>query len=63
VNALEGQISLARPLLPPFLERVKISNLNVGHAVVDFLVVRHEHDISINVLQQTGHIEVVVLPG
>jgi len=62
VNALERKISLVRPSLPPFLGQVRILNLMLLDSAVDLLVVRHEHDISVNVLRQKGQLEVVVLP-
>jgi len=61
VNALERKISFGRPSLPPFLTEVRIMNLTVQDASADVLIVRHERDISVNVLRQNGHLEVVVL--
>jgi glycogen debranching enzyme len=62
VNALERKISFSHPSLPPFLADVKILNLLVGDAAADVQVVRHEHDISVNVLRQEGQLDVVVRP-
>jgi glycogen debranching enzyme len=62
VNALERRISFVRPWLPPFLSEVRILNLTVCDAAADILVVRHEQDISVNVLRERGAVEVVVLP-
>jgi glycogen debranching enzyme len=61
VNALESKICLVRPTLPPFLSRARIMNLSVGGASVDLLVVRHEHDVTVNVRRRNGHIDVAVL--
>jgi glycogen debranching enzyme len=61
INALESRVSLVRPFLPPFLSRAKIMNLQVGAASADLLVVRHEHDVTVNVLRRTGDIDVVVV--
>ena len=61
INALESRVSLVRPFLPPFLSRAKITNLQVGAASADLLVVRHEHDVTVNVLRRTGDIDVVVV--
>ena len=61
-NALERKISFTHPSLPPFLTEVRIVNLTVRDAAADVMVVRHEHDISVNVLRQKGQLEVVVLP-
>lgn len=62
VSALERKISFTRPLLPAFLHQVGISNLVVRDAAADLLVVRHEDDVSMHVVGQTGRLEVVVLP-
>jgi glycogen debranching enzyme len=61
INALESRISLVRPSLPPFLNRARITNLTVSGASVDLLVVRHEHDVTVNVLRRTGNIDVVLM--
>jgi glycogen debranching enzyme len=61
INALESRVSLVRPSLPPFLSRARIMNLSVGGASVDLLVVRHDHDVTVDVLRRKGDIDVVVL--
>lgn len=61
INALESRVSLVRPFLPSFLSRARIMNLQVGGASADLLVVRHEHDVTVNVLRRNGDIDVVVL--
>jgi glycogen debranching enzyme len=61
VDALESRISLVRPFLPPFLNRAQIMNLSVGGASVDLLLARHEHDVTVNVLQRRGDVDVVVV--
>ncbi|MGZ5090503.1 MAG: amylo-alpha-1,6-glucosidase [Burkholderiales bacterium] len=49
------------PVLPQFLERLRVSNLRVGEAVVDLAFDRHERDVSVNVLRKTGAVQVTVL--
>jgi len=61
INALESRVSLVRPFLPRFLSQARIMNLPVGGGSVDLLVVRHEHDVAVNVLRRKGVIDVVVL--
>ena len=61
VDAITSRVSLVRPTLPPFLSRAKIVNLRVGNARADLLVVRHEHDVTVNVLRRSGDIDVVVV--
>jgi glycogen debranching enzyme len=62
VNAPERKLSFARPWLPGFLTQVRVRNLTVQDASVDFVVVRHEQDISVKVLRQKGELEVLVQP-
>jgi glycogen debranching enzyme len=61
IDVIESRISLTRPCLPPFLNHAKIMNLQAGNASVDLLVVRHEHDVTVNVLRRNGNIDVVVV--
>jgi glycogen debranching enzyme len=61
IDAIGSGISLMRPSLPPFLNRAKITNLRAGSASVDLLVVRHERDVTVNVLRRDGDIDVTVL--
>jgi glycogen debranching enzyme len=62
INALDRKIQFVGPALPPFLSKVRLSNLTVGSRSADLLVVRHESDISVNVLRGDEDFEVVVLP-
>jgi len=61
IDAIARRISLVRPSLPPFLSRAKITNLRIGDASADLLLVRHEHDVTVNVLRRSGDIEIVVV--
>ena len=62
VNALDRRISFAHPLLPPFLQKLRISNLVAGDASADLEIIRHQEDITVHVLPQTGDLDIVVLP-
>ncbi len=58
----QRQIRFQRPVLPPWLEMVRIENLRLGHASID--VVLHRHDggeVSLTVLRRRGRIEVAVI--
>src|SRR5262249_45220591 len=60
VSGTEPQVWFTRPRLPPFLREVRITNLAVGGAVLDLLLVRHEGDVGVNVLRGEGEVEVTV---
>jgi glycogen debranching enzyme len=61
VSATEPQVWFRRPKLPLFLHEVRITNLTVGSAVVDLLLVRHGGDVGVNVLRGEGEVEVTVV--
>lgn len=54
-------ICFCRPLLPRFLRKVHIRNLQVGDASVDLDLVNHENDVTINVLRKPKNVEILVL--
>jgi glycogen debranching enzyme len=58
VRTTEAQITFSYPLLPPFLREVLIRNLRVGAASVDLQLLRHGHDVGINVLRREGQVEI-----
>jgi glycogen debranching enzyme len=59
VRAHPPQISFSYPLLPPFLQEVRIKNLQVGQASVDLVLRRHAHDVSINIERRQGKVEIL----
>jgi glycogen debranching enzyme len=61
VDAPRRRITFFRPLLPPFLERIRIGGLAVGDARVDLLCQRHEHEVSVRVLRREGDPEIVIV--
>jgi glycogen debranching enzyme len=61
INGIEPKISFVRPLLPPFLNEARILNLQVAGSSVDLELIRHEHDIGVNVLRRQGEIEIAVI--
>jgi hypothetical protein len=40
---------------------LRIHNLEVAGATVDLLLVRHEHDVGVNVLRREGVVQVLVV--
>ena len=58
----QRQIRFLRPVLPPWLEVVRIENLRLGTAGVDVVLHRHGRGgVSLNVLRRRGRIEVAVI--
>lgn len=50
-----------RPRLPASLGELRIHNLQIGDATVDLELVRHEHDVGVNVLRRDGDVQIVVV--
>ena len=50
------EIRLRNPRLPSFLDEVTLSNLRLGQSIVDLMLCRHEHGVSLQVLRNEGHI-------
>ena len=50
-----------RPHLPASLGELRIHNLEVAGATVDLLLVRHEHDVGVNVLRRDGDVQIMVV--
>ncbi|MBP0447608.1 amylo-alpha-1,6-glucosidase [Roseomonas sp. SSH11] len=59
----EGVIRFQRPVLPSWLDELRIENLRLGSASVDVRLRRHEADggVSLNLLRRRGQIEVAVI--
>lgn len=59
INALAQRVLLRHATLPPYLDEVRIRNLRVGNARVDFRLIRHADDVGVSVTRKSGHVEVV----
>jgi glycogen debranching enzyme len=61
ISAPQRQLLLRNPVLPPFLEGVRVRNLCVGDATVDLDLVRHPGDVGIQVIRREGPVDIVVV--
>jgi glycogen debranching enzyme len=61
IDAVRKQIVLNRPVLPGFLEQVRIRNLVVGQASVDLMLFRSGNAVAVTVERRDGDVDVVVL--
>jgi glycogen debranching enzyme len=61
ISGPEARICFNRPKLPVSLGELRIHNLEVAGATVDLLLVRHEYDVSVNVLRREGDVQVLVV--
>lgn len=60
IDAVEGQIVLAHPVLPDGLNEIMVRGLSVGEASVDFTVRRHGGSVSVSVDRREGKIDLVI---
>lgn len=59
INAPNQKVYFIRPVLPRFLEEVKIINLKVGETHLDIILEYHPEDVGIKVARRKGKIEIV----
>ncbi len=55
------QLRFCHPVLPPFLSEVQIRDLNVPGGRVDLDLQRHANNVSINVKDKEGDVEIAVI--
>jgi glycogen debranching enzyme len=55
------EIRFRNPQLPPFLDNVKIHDLNIAGATVDLQLQRYPNNVGVNVVRKDGRAEVVVV--
>ena len=60
ISARENRVLFRNPVLPPFLEKLRIRDLRVGESVLDLELRRHPDDVGIQVVRREGDIEVVI---
>jgi glycogen debranching enzyme len=61
VDAGGAMVTLHRPGLPPFLDWLKVSRLQVGASRLDLLFSRQEQSVAVSLLSREGDAEVEVM--
>lgn len=61
IDAPAHRLRFTHPMLPAYLNEVRITNLAVGSATIDISFHRHPDDIGISILRRSGDVEVVVV--
>lgn len=59
IDAVSRRLTFSRPLLPDWLDWVRLSSLRVAGASIDLLLERHASDVGVIVLGRDGDIEIV----
>ena len=60
INALDKTIIFSRPELPPYLEKITITNLITGSDHCDFELYRHRYDVGFNIMYKPAQWEVII---
>jgi glycogen debranching enzyme len=58
-DAAARRVHFRNAILPPWLPRVRVSNLRLGDGSVDLLLERHDDALTVHVVDRHGEIEVV----
>ena len=61
ISAVDQTVLFSNPILPPFLEAVRIRDLQVADSSFDIDLVRHPEDVGIHVLRRTGDVKVLAV--
>jgi glycogen debranching enzyme len=59
IDAAHARLSFVRPVLPSFLDEVRIQNLRVGAASVDVLITRRAQYATVQVERREGRVELL----
>jgi glycogen debranching enzyme len=59
IDGISQRVTFTRAHLPPALDWVQMSNLQIGAAHVDLRLERHQHDVGVTVLRRDGPVEIV----
>lgn len=60
-NFAAGEVQLVNPVLPPFIDHLRIYGLRLGDATIDMHLRRDAHDVAVDVDRRTGDLRVVVV--
>jgi glycogen debranching enzyme len=58
-----NEIRLRNPRLPAFLDEVVLRNLQLKQSSVDLKVRRHANDVSVEILERRGQVQVAIVYG
>jgi glycogen debranching enzyme len=61
IDGAARQVTFTDPIMPEWLQWIRIENLTVNGSAVDLLCERHPHDVGISVLKRHGSLRVIHL--
>jgi hypothetical protein len=59
-DVARGEIRFERPVLPSFLNELRLGRLTLGEGSVDIEVRRHDTELALNVTNRRGPVRVAV---
>jgi glycogen debranching enzyme len=61
VKARERQIVFRNPVLPPFVDQIRIDRLGTADWSMDIAITRHDNEVAVRLARREGDAELVVL--
>jgi len=61
IDATNQRVSFQRPVLPPFLDEVRLYHVQVGSGEVDLVLHRYEETVGVDVARRSGAVDVSTL--
>ncbi len=61
IDATQKQITLDKPILPPYLKKVHIGQLTTGQKTCTIELYRYRHDVSINIINKPDDWKVMIV--
>lgn len=60
INGFENRVSFCNPMLPEFIDSLKIKNLKIGKGNADIKIEKHRNDVGINIQRKEGPVSVFI---
>ena len=60
VHGTEGRVCLVNPVMPAFLDQLRIRGIRLPKGQIDIVVTRHEADVGVRLMRREGEAELVV---
>ncbi len=61
IDAIHNRITLLRPVLPEFLEQLRLRDIRVGNASVDLILFRSAGAVAATVSRRSGDVDIVIM--
>jgi hypothetical protein len=55
------QLQFSSPILPAFLQEIRLTNLRVGDTAVDLVLQYHPQDVGVRAVRRVGNVGIVIV--